>query len=851
MSLRAFELVPVVERTENKIECLEASGNDLYIGSEDGMVLHYSVEERSRQPCGTLFYSTNTLGVKNLGTKKPVIQLKTASALTRVLALSDGNLYLLDSESLNTVGSGPKIKNVIVFCINENPNTLDPFTIQFCVGKRRSVQMCSLHEDRVSLFKEVSTIDSPVSLAMDGSFVCVAGQCQYSVYNVQTGSVQDLFPYDPTTTFPHVKRIAKEEFLLVGPGSLGMFVTAAGISERPPIQWTDDILAVTYYHPYILTVTSEFIRVYSLIDQQQKQTVNFSTGRLLENFDGQIYVSSQYSIFCLLPQPWTKQVQALIENERVEEALELANHSRAAGMSQEQYEVFMATLLQKAGFIKLAYGVYDQAQEYFFKGKIDIRELISLYPGMMPSKANFIRTQPPLHNMADIIQATHGDQEKLSQAKQFLFNYLMFLRSSGEPIPHRVEVDTAIIKLYAEEKSVDLIAFLEGGDVVCAMQECVQWLEKYGQFTALAKVYRIMGDMEKALGVLTQLVRGEISDENFTGLQQLVDTLTCVTDASIVWRYADFVLEHDAVQGVRVFIESAASLNPTEVLETLHRYPDARLKYLHHLIYSKKFKDEKYHTELILHYVEEAVKQSDEESSSLEETREKLLDLLCSSCHYQPKLVLSRLVNTNLHQETAYVYGKLEEHEKALSLLVHKMKDFSAAEQYCITHTKGKEEKVKSKIFLTLLKIYLRPPSGGSSDDIELAPAIELLSLHAGDLDLEAVLELLPEHWSLTIFQHYLRAAIRASMHQSRIKRIQQTLVRCENLQQKYVLHKLSRDMGPIPMSGSRICCVCGKRFSECAFTIYPNGVMAHIGCASDPHVCPLTGTVFKVSKTC
>lgn len=61
-------------------------------------------------------------------------QLKTASALGRLMALSDGNLYLLDSDVLNTIGSGPKIKNVTVFCVNENPNTLDPFTVQVRFG---------------------------------------------------------------------------------------------------------------------------------------------------------------------------------------------------------------------------------------------------------------------------------------------------------------------------------------------------------------------------------------------------------------------------------------------------------------------------------------------------------------------------------------------------------------------------------------------------------------------------------------------------------------------------------------------------------------------------------------------
>lgn len=850
MTLKAFDLVSVLDRVDLKIECFEASGNDLYLGSEDSIVIHYLVEERTHDTTGKIFYSTNKMSQKNLGTKKTVVQLKTASALGRLMVLSDGNMYLLDSDFLNTVGSGPKIKNVTVFCVNENPNTVDPFTVQLCVGKRRCIQICSLHEDRVSLLKELSTPE-PVNIAMDGNFVCVAGQGHYSVFNVESGTSQDLFPYEATSTYPHVKRMAKEEFLLAGPGSLGMFVTAAGISERPPIQWTEGISAISYYHPYIITITNQFIKIYSLIDQQHKQTLNFSGGELVGNFDGQLYVAANSCVSCLMPQPWTAQVQTLMDSERVEEAVELAEHSGAVGMSQEQYHQLCHTLLQKAGFIKLVHGVYDQAQDYFVRGAVDVREVISLYPGLLPSSVEFMRAQPPLHQIADIAQAMHNDQTKIEEAKSFLNSYLLYLRSLGEPITYRMEIDTAIIKLQGEKKSPELLSFLDNGDIVCNLPECAQWLEAHHQYSPLAKLYRVLGDLDKSLEVLTRLVRDEINDEHFKGIQELVDCLICASDPNVVWRYSDFVLDRNPVEGVRVFTETKATLDPSRVLQVLQRYPEARLRFLHHLIDTKKLQDEKYHTELVLHYVDEAVRlifEGPASSEQLEEVRGKLQDLLTSSCHYSPQPVLARLQGTTLHVETAAVFGRLGEHEKALSMLVHQLKDFSAAEQYCIAQTKGANDTSKSSIFLKLLKIYLRPPPGGCADDIELAPAIELLSVHAGDLEVSAVLALLPPSWSLSIIHHYLKAALRNSLHQSRIKRIQQTLVRSENIQQKFILYKLCKDMGPIPLAANRICCVCNGGFSSCEFTIFPNGVMAHPTCAPNPSVCPLTGTVFQVS---
>ena len=37
---------------------------------------------------------------------------------------------------------------------------------------------------------------------------------------------------------------------------------AGGISQRPPMQWIDNVVSVSYYHPYILTISQDFIRIY-------------------------------------------------------------------------------------------------------------------------------------------------------------------------------------------------------------------------------------------------------------------------------------------------------------------------------------------------------------------------------------------------------------------------------------------------------------------------------------------------------------------------------------------------------------------------------------------------------------
>lgn len=44
---------------------------------------------------------------------------------------------------------------------------------------------------------------------MDGQFVCLALSSKYVVVDIESGYIQELFPYDGSITVPLVKRITK------------------------------------------------------------------------------------------------------------------------------------------------------------------------------------------------------------------------------------------------------------------------------------------------------------------------------------------------------------------------------------------------------------------------------------------------------------------------------------------------------------------------------------------------------------------------------------------------------------------------------------------------------------------
>lgn len=229
MSTKAFTLVSAVEREllmgdkeRVNIECVECCGQNLYVGTNDCSIYHFLLEEQSL-PAGTATFTATKQLHRHLGLRKPVSELRAASALHRLLVLCDCSISLVHMLSLEPVPSGARIKGAVALALNENPVSGDPFCVEVCIisVKRRTIQVFMVYEDRVQIVREVSTPEQPLAVAVDGHFLCLALTTQYIILNYSTGAAQDLFPYCGEEKRPIVKRIGRQEFLLAGPGGLG------------------------------------------------------------------------------------------------------------------------------------------------------------------------------------------------------------------------------------------------------------------------------------------------------------------------------------------------------------------------------------------------------------------------------------------------------------------------------------------------------------------------------------------------------------------------------------------------------------------------------------------------------
>jgi len=835
MSSKLFELRPVVSRVEleagEKVETLEYSVGSLFIGTSAGNLVQYGLAERTDQ-AGQKQFTANYITTKVIVAKSKVSFLYAAPAINRLLVLCDSTLFILNMSDLSILpmAGSNKLKGVSAVCVNNNPTMDNPFSVEVCVAKKKQCQLAllSLTEDKMSVSKTRDCSHPVLAMAMDGVYVCAALTTQYIVYNMENMTDTELFPLDPSQEIlPTITRVDREEFLVLGPGNLGMFVKATGIAGRPPIQWSANFNNIVYTHPYIIGQGSELIAVYSIRDQGLKQGLSYSGGRFVGFFDGNILLASSNNIDCVAPVPWEQQASSLLESGQVEEAVLLAKDTEEGNRVR-----------QKAGFMYLKEGNFMKAEEMLLKGRTDVREVLSIFPGMLPVKSKFVRSTPPLHTIPDISSIKHTE----IAPTQFLVSYLQsVINIEGNSLESCTEVHTAMVKVLCEVSPTEVVVFLKDDKTVLDHEDLAEFFSAKGLEHFLATLNWKDNNPEAALKIWSQILTEKISDEFFPGVDFFCRQLALCTE-ELVYSYCDLALEKDTKIGVKLFMKPHLNFESDNqyidnALNILSKYPEARIIFLEYLVLEKKSEVEKHHTQLAMAFIKR-VKDFNSKDQSL-----SLSKLIITSKHLNAKFLLQNLKDTDLNYEKAILHGKLGEHDRALDILVNKLQDFQLAENYCDDISANQSE-TKAKLLFLLLSIYMNPTSQAEKDKFTTL-AVDLINNRAEDLNGTRVINMLPPSWNISIILPALRKFSRNLLHTQRMTKISKHLNKGENIQLHNQLVSSTKD--PIFVMTNNYCVVCQKPFSVGGVARYPNGVMLHADCIKDAEVCPITGEVFKI----
>ncbi|KAK7294451.1 hypothetical protein RJT34_17340 [Clitoria ternatea] len=285
-------------------------------------------------------------------------------------------------------------------------------------------------------------------------------------------------------------------------------------------------------------------------------------------------------------------------------------------------------------------------------------------------------------------------------------------------------LDTALLQaLLLTGQPLVALELLKGVNY-CDLKICEEILQKGNHQVALLELYKCNSLHREALELLHKLV--DESRSNQAEITQrfkpedIVEYLKslCGTDPMLVLEFSMLVLESCPSQTIELFLSGNIPADMVNSYLKKHS-PNMQARYLEHMLamnenaISGNLQNEMVHIYLseVLDWHADLTAQQNWDEKVYSPTRKKLLAALEGISGYNPEALLNRLPQDALYEERAILLGKMNQHELALSLYVHKLNAPELALAYCdrVYDSHQPSAKHSSNIYLVLLQIYLNP----------------------------------------------------------------------------------------------------------------------------------------------
>ncbi|KAF5752976.1 vam6/Vps39-like protein [Tripterygium wilfordii] len=262
----------------------------------------------------------------------------------------------------------------------------------------------------------------------------------------------------------------------------------------------------------------------------------------------------------------------------------------------------------------------------------------------------------------------------------------------------------------------------------CDVRICEEILQKNNHYTALLELYKWNSMHREALKLLHELVEDSRSDQLQAGVtkkfnaESIIEYLKplCATDPILVLEFSMLVLERCPTQTIELFLSGNI---PSDLVNSYLKQhaPSMQGRYLELMLamnengISGNLQNEMVQIFLseVLDWHADLTAEQKWDEKAYSPTRKKLISALENISGYNPEALLKRLPVDALYEERAVLLRKMNQHELALSLYVHKLHVPELALSYCdrvyestLHQSSGKPS---GNIYLTLLQIYLNP----------------------------------------------------------------------------------------------------------------------------------------------
>ncbi|KAF8953259.1 hypothetical protein BGZ52_000614 [Haplosporangium bisporale] len=761
------------------IEAMDNFGNNLYLGTSDGFLLHYIIDEKISSESD--LPKSRLVSRKPLGFGKKVVErIMVLPHLCMAIVHCDSTLSFFNLPDFIPYSTQdlPHIKGVTAFCEDgsQKGRVGEDGSIRLCVTKRRIIQFYNIWPDAISEPKELSLPNGALVVTRWKNYICVADANDFKLIDNRVGRMIPVLPVVQSAS--------------------------SGNSAQ-----------------------SGSIEIHNILDQKLIQTVRFDP-----SMDPKTLVQGPGLV-----------ADGLLRNGRVEEALVLSEKTTATlssdNLHSDRLQQELDYIYQKSGLIYLGETLFDDAFALLQRGKIDPRAVVALFPDVL-QKPNLLEDitvfvgvlelLKQLQSLPNIITkimlksgGDQGDEYKqmfLHNAKEVFQQYLVTYRKQhahlkGAPNPALATVDTALIGLFAESDNRKQLYTLLESHNSCAMELCEQKLRENGRFYGLSLL----------------LLTGEIVDDDFSiGLQGMATLLLSVHDAALVTEYGTWVVEQDEEIGLKIFMpgdpKRAAAFDSRALLASFKNTlsQNAIMTYLEYLVFQRKSDSYDHRTSLCMLYVDilaaklantsvaeeyslqvEGYRKHQEKallnrgvtlprgqeqpdlgtsflsflqrnasSDDIAKYRAKLVQLLQSSSKYDATAILPKVVAIpQLQTERAILLACTGKQKTAIEVLVKDVRDYLGAEIFCLNAGTFQEAKKTAKVTSETPSAYL---------------------------ELSEVIDLLPPYWTVELLQNYLLRSLRRSHHVFKEIQIMKGLSLGENLRISEELFRLYEEQGPV-----------------------------------------------------
>jgi len=743
---RALKLVDTEERTT----CIACSDDSLYVGTAQGNLRQFSIRW-SGGPEDTAA-TASPHGAVQLSPKRPIEQL--CASRDHVYALADGVLSALPS-AVQAAAGAALCRDAKAICLHTGAD-------EVCVSFKKKIILYTFHGRSFEQKNEFPIAEAASALVWHGSWICAGFRREYSLYSDTAGVPREIYRFDGGRVVPQIAVAPNNELLFLIDENVGHFFSLNTKQPSPKnrVLWPRKVVSLSVVGNYIVGSTGAGqVDTFSVRDPQknyQTLTVEGATVGICDAGGGRVLVATDGAVSCLTPVPFERQVQKLLAQQRISDALDLFNVSFSPDDPQWKAQLSRFHIL--AGWAFFRELKFQKAFLHFmYSADFQVARVLVFWQQYLPaawslaanaSLASFGDGAPDPCDIADFIRARMQEKQQAEDRETLTANmdianadmvrYLLKQReafqnreylmsqhpfgSIGDSCPLQRALDAVLLKLLIRADDPRLQEILKSG-VHCTVDDCEKFLREHKRLDVLAHLWKAQGMYDLVLQELSSVLaagsHGDVSappqEAKAASTQVKMDKIvaemsdalksasSCPGGADLLRKHVPVLLDIDPSSVLQIFTATPGHghLTTDEVLRLFQGHNGLVLAYLEHLKMSTAVDLEPHHqVQLGLSYIARVAEEGGAAKTGpgIGGTRQKLLSFLEESEGLDLRVLLPRIEALNLHEERVVFCYREHQHQEALRILVVVLNDLPRAEIYCrITMARAQERPPPSK----------------------------------------------------------------------------------------------------------------------------------------------------------